>query len=110
MHFSGDKPADSWSVAEVAATLGDLFPRLGTDHRRSAECWYTLTPDEHFVIGRHPGADRVLVACGFSGHGFKFTPVVGEVLADLVVDGATRFDMSLFDPRRFDRRGLEVGP
>jgi sarcosine oxidase len=43
----------------------------------------------------------VLVACGFSGHGFKFTPVVGEVLADLVVDGCTTFDLSLFDPLRF---------
>ena len=69
--------------------------------RRAAECWYTLTPDENFVIGAHPVSDRVLLACGFSGHGFKFTPVVGEVLADLVVDGATRFDLSLFDPLRF---------
>ena len=110
VHFSGDKAADAWTVEEVAATLGELLPGLGTDHRRSAECWYTLTPDENFVIGPHPLADRVFVACGFSGHGFKFTPVVGEVLADLVADGSTRFDLSLFDPRRFDRRELEVGP
>ena len=74
---------------EVASTLAGIFPRLGNDHRRAAECWYTLTPDENFVIGAHPVSDRVLLACGFSGHGFKFTPVVGEVLADLVVDGAT---------------------
>lgn len=101
VHFSGDRPADSWSTADVAATLADLQPGLGTDHRRTAECWYTLTPDANFVIGSHPASDRVLLACGFSGHGFKFTPVVGEVLADLVVDGATRFDLSLFDPLRF---------
>jgi sarcosine oxidase len=66
---------------------------------------YTLTPDEHFVIGRHPAHERVVVACGFSGHGFKFVPVVGEILADLAVDGATAHPLSLFDPLRF--RSLE---
>jgi sarcosine oxidase len=101
VHFCADRPPDAWTPDDVADTLSRLMPTLGRDHRRSAECWYTLTPDENFVIGPHPASDRVLVACGFSGHGFKFTPVVGEVLADLVVDGSTRFDLSLFDPRRF---------
>jgi sarcosine oxidase len=101
VHFSAGRAADAWSPAEVAATLAALFPGLGDRHVRSAECWYTLTPDEHFVIGRHPAADPVVLACGFSGHGFKFTPVVGEVLAELVVDGGTSFDLSLFDPKRF---------
>jgi len=50
----------------------------------SAVCMYTMTPDEDFVIDRHPGHDRVAFAGGFSGHGFKFTPVVGEYLATLV--------------------------
>ena len=77
-----------------------MLPGLGA-HVRSSTCWYTLTPDQNFVIGAHPESARVLVACGFSGHGFKFTPVVGEVLADLVVDGSTAFDLSLFDPLRF---------
>ena len=56
------------------------------------------------MIGPHPASDRVLLACGFSGHGFKFTPVVGEVLADLVVDGSTTYDLTLFDPQRFGAR------
>ena len=101
VHFSADRPADTWSADDVADTLSGLMPSLGRDHRREAECWYTLTPDENFVIGRHPASDRVLLACGFSGHGFKFTPVVGEVLADLVVEGSTQYDLSLFDPMRF---------
>ena len=101
VHFSGDRPADTWSPDDVAGTLARLMPSLGRDHRRETECWYTLTPDQHFVIGPHPASDRVLLACGFSGHGFKFTPVVGEVLADLVVDGSTSYDLSLFDPLRF---------
>jgi sarcosine oxidase len=40
------------------------------------------------------------VACGFAGHGFKFVPVVGEILADLTIDGATRHPIAVFDPAR----------
>lgn len=100
VHFSARPPA-SWTSAEVAAALAPLLPGLGDRHVRSARCWYTLTPDENFVIGPHPSSGRVLVACGFSGHGFKFTPVIGEVLADLVAAGSTSYDLSHFDPLRF---------
>lgn len=48
-------------------------------------CMYTMTPDEDFVLDRHPEWNRVVIAAGFSGHGFKFTPVIGEYLADLVM-------------------------
>ncbi len=101
VHFSGDRPAGAWSPAEVAATAGRLLPGLGHDHRRAADCWYTLTPDEHFVVGPHPASDRVVLACGFSGHGFKFTPVLGSVVADLVTGGRTDFDLSALSPTRF---------
>jgi sarcosine oxidase len=53
------------------------------------------------VIGPHPDHPNVAVACGFSGHGFKFVPVVGEVLADLALEGATGHPIGLFDPTRF---------
>lgn len=102
VHFSAGRPADAWTPDELAAQLAGLFPGLGREHVRAAECWYTLTPDQHFVVGRHPDAARVWLACGFSGHGFKFTPVLGEVLADLVVEGSTAYDLALFDPRRFE--------
>jgi sarcosine oxidase len=62
---------------------------------------YTNTPDRHFVIAIHPDHPQVAVAAGFSGHGFKYAPVVGEILADLVLDGSTRHPVALFDPRRF---------
>lgn len=101
VHFCALRPPDTWTPAEVAGQLAELMPGLGSRHVRSADCWYTLTPDQHFVVGRHPAADRVLLACGFSGHGFKFTPVLGEVLADLVTEGSTAYDLSLFDPTRF---------
>ena len=95
------RPADAWTVPELAELLAELMPGLGARQVREAECWYTLTPDENFVVGPHPGAPSVLLACGFSGHGFKFTPVLGEALADLVADGSSRFDLSTLDPRRF---------
>jgi sarcosine oxidase len=62
---------------------------------------YTNTPDGHFVVGRHPRHPQVVVACGFSGHGFKFAPVIGEIVADLVIDGTTTHPVGLFDPGRF---------
>lgn len=52
----------------------------------TACCMYTMTPDEDFIIDRHPAHDRVTLAAGFSGHGFKFTPVVGEYLSRLTTD------------------------
>lgn len=65
------------------AFLRDRFNGLSDRVVDSAVCMYTLTPDEHFLIDRYPGRERVVFASGFSGHGFKFTPVVGEYLATL---------------------------
>ena len=64
-------------------------------------CKYTLTPDHHFVIGLHPDWPTVTIASPCSGHGYKFASVIGEILADLAIDGATRHSIGLFDPRRF---------
>ena len=65
-------------------------------------CLFTNTPDEHFVIDVHSAYPQVLIAGGFSGHGYKFCPVVGEILADLAEHGATRYDISLFRATRFE--------
>ena len=101
VHHSSVRPGDSWQAPDVAHLLAPLLPGLGDRVVRSVPCTYTLTPDEHYVVGRHPGHERVLVGCGLSGHGFKLTPVLGEALADLVVDGTTAHDLALFDPQRF---------
>ena len=63
---------------------------------------YTVTPDRHFVIDVHPRHPQVSVACGFSGHGFKFASVVGEVLADLAEGGRMRHAIGLFRAGRFN--------
>ncbi len=79
-------PADERPVRQF---LQKYLPKLGAEVRKTSVCMYTMTPDEHFIIDRHPDYPHVAYACGFSGHGFKFAPVVGSVLADLIIDGRT---------------------
>jgi len=79
---------------------------------RAEACMYTLTPDRHFVIDRFPGRGNVCFAAGFSGHGFKFAPVVGEVLADLALTGRTAHPIGRFAATRFNNgrsAGASVG-
>ena len=65
-------------------------------------CMFTNTPDEHFIIDCLPDSPQVVVAAGFSGHGFKFSSVVGEILSDLAIDGTTSHDIGMFRLARFD--------
>jgi sarcosine oxidase len=88
-------------VRAMAEQVGPRIPTLPGAFIKASTCMYSTTPDEHFVIARHPAhAGAVTVACGFSGHGFKFVPVVGEILADLALDGTTHHPIELFDPGR----------
>ncbi len=63
---------------------------------RAATCLYTLTPDQGFVIGRHPERDRVVVVSPCSGHGFKHSAAIGEAVAELVAEGRSTLDLSAF--------------
>lgn len=92
------RPAD---IDHIRRLLTPRIPALEGELLRAQTCLYTATPDESFVIGPHPQAENCTIACGFSGHGFKFAPVVGEVLADLATTGATAHPIGLFDPARF---------
>ncbi|HEX3549787.1 MAG TPA: N-methyl-L-tryptophan oxidase [Candidatus Elarobacter sp.] len=96
-----DCDASEAEIAAVAAALAAFVPAAAGPFVRAAPCMYTLTPDEHFVIGAHPGCPNVAVAGGFSGHGYKFAPVVGEVVAAVLAGEAPAFDVSAFDPARF---------
>lgn len=64
-------------------------------------CIYTMTPDEHFIVDKHPYYPHIAIAAGFSGHGFKFSSVMGEILSDLIISGTTKEDISLFSINRF---------
>jgi sarcosine oxidase len=95
-----DRTVHEREITEMRDRVAELLPALEGPCLHSATCMYSNTPDEHFVIARHPDSANVTVACGFSGHGFKFVPVVGEILADLATTGTTGHPISLFDPRR----------
>jgi sarcosine oxidase len=80
---------------ELTQALSLFLPALGQRFQTVKTCLYTNTPDENFVIDLLPGYDdRVAIACGFSGHGFKFAPAIGELLADLVQHGRTNLPIS----------------
>ncbi len=64
-------------------------------------CLYSLTPDENFVIDRHPQEEKVILCGGFSGHGYKFAPVIGEIAAELALEGKSRHAIEFLSARRF---------
>jgi sarcosine oxidase len=64
-------------------------------------CMYTNSPDHHFILDRHPRHERVMIACGFSGHGFKFCSVIGEALADLAMKGSSELPIEFLGLKRF---------
>jgi sarcosine oxidase len=76
------------------------FPHLSGHLVKAATCMYASAPDDAFVLGPLAGTPQVVLACGFSGHGFKFVPVVGEIVADLAQTGTTPHDIALFDVAR----------
>lgn len=77
------------------------FPRGAGPTMRLATCMFTNTPDERFILDTLPEYPQITVGAGFSGHGFKYASAVGEILADLTVDGETNHDVSLFEVTRF---------
>ncbi|CAN5452468.1 N-methyl-L-tryptophan oxidase [soil metagenome] len=95
-----DRVVHDQEIAEMRVRVGELLPALDGPCVHSATCMYSNTPDQNFVIARHPDSVNVTVACGFSGHGFKFVPIVGEILADLAMTGTTAHPIALFDPQR----------
>jgi sarcosine oxidase len=87
---------------EVLTWFGDRFLTGGTGPTLRLEtCLYTNTPDERFIADRHPEYPQVCLAAGFSGHGYKFCPVVGEILADLAMAGETGHPIESFRLNRF---------
>lgn len=83
-------------VARVRSLIHEFIPDADAPPVASAVCFYTDTPDEHFLIDTHPRHPAVLIASACSGHGFKFASVIGEIMADLAVTGRTAIDLSLF--------------
>lgn len=85
---------------EARRLLSKYIPGLAGGKMVSDTCLYTLTPDNEFVLGPLPEHPEIIVGA-FAGHGFKFAPVLGELLADLALDEAPKFDVGMFAPGRF---------
>ncbi len=82
---------------EIAALAKPLVPFLG-EFVRAKTCIYNMTPDEHFIVGEK---GPKIFATGFSGHGFKFAPVIAEIVTSFVEGERPEYDLALFDPERF---------
>jgi sarcosine oxidase len=89
----------------IRSAIRFRIPALNGEVSHAATCMYTMTPDEHFIIDIHPGYPQVSLAAGFSGHGFKFSPVVGEILCDFALTRETSTDIGIFSGSRFCNRG-----
>ncbi len=108
-HTGGDSVADPLHVnrdidPEDQRLVEDFVAAHlpGVEHRllHHSVCMYTMTPDEHFLVDRHPLHPQVAFVAGLSGHGFKFTCVLGEALADLATEGRTKLPVGFLNCQR----------
>jgi sarcosine oxidase len=96
----GRRPVDAGEEAEFRRLLAERLPDANGRLLETAVCLYTNAPDGHFVLDFHPECPEVIVASPCSGHGFKFASAIGGIVADLVLEGSTSFDLTPFRIRR----------
>ncbi len=96
-----DRECHARNTARVESFVKTALPMVRSDPVRHSVCMYTMSPDRHFIVDRHPELSNVHFAAGLSGHGFKFTRVLGEALADCVIDGTTKLPVGFLQLGRF---------
>jgi sarcosine oxidase len=104
------RPVDAADEAILRGALADHVPSANGRLLDARTCLYTMTPDGDFILDRLPDVPEIIVASPCSGHGFKFAPVIGEILADLATTGETLHDISRFRLARFGRTLSPSGP
>ena len=92
---------DAERLQRLSDYVSTTLPATRGEVLQAATCLYTNTPDQHFIIDRLPAYPHVVLAAGFSGHGFKFAILVGRILADLATRGNTHYPIDLFTLKRF---------
>lgn len=103
-----DQGAAPVATADTEAILDGcraIAPSLAGHVVAATTCLYTMSPDEHFLVGRRPGCRRTLIAAGLSGHGFKLAPALGDALASLALQGRTDLPIGFLAPGRFGDTG-----
>ncbi len=103
-----DRALHPSDVEPVEAFTRDHLPSLRPGPSDHAVCMYTMSPDEHFVVDRHPDHPGLAFAVGLSGHGFKLTPTLGRALVDLVLDGGSQRPIGFLSADRLRRSGADV--
>ena len=93
-------PTDE-ELSDLQKVLARYIPGGADRLLKFCTCLYTNSPDQHFIIDKLPTSDRVTIAAGFSGHGYKFSSVMGEVLADLATENKTRHPINFLGLGRF---------
>ncbi|XP_015458757.3 peroxisomal sarcosine oxidase [Astyanax mexicanus] len=96
-----DKQTDKSDVEVLSRYIVRCFPGLVPVPSVVESCMYTVTPDQNFVLDHHPTYRNIVIGAGFSGHGFKFSPVVGKVLSELSMGQVPSYDLSPFRIDRF---------
>jgi sarcosine oxidase len=96
-----DRVVSAADEATIRDMLKAHLPEADGRPVAAQTCLYTMTPDSDFIVDRLPGCPEIIVAAPCSGHGFKFAPVIGEILADLAIAGRTGHDISRFSLKRF---------
>lgn len=103
-----DRTINSHEQRRLIDVLSQHLPGVSSRVTDHSICLYTMSPDEHFLVDRHPAHANVVFAAGLSGHGFKFTPVLGRALAELALDGGTELPVKFLSPKRFAADPTEV--
>jgi sarcosine oxidase len=101
--LSDPRELDPSDVDRIETFLAQCLPGVSLRRTRHEVCFYTMSPDEHFIVDRHPEHDSVVFAAGLSGHGFKFTAALGKALAELALDGVASVDLDFL---RLGRPGI----
>ncbi|CAL1571462.1 unnamed protein product [Knipowitschia caucasica] len=96
-----DRQTDRSDVDILSRFVSRCVPGLEPEPAIVESCMYTMTPDRHFVLDVHPQHRNIVIGAGFSGHGFKFGPIVGQLLCELSLGEVPTFDLSPFRIRRF---------
>jgi glycine/D-amino acid oxidase-like deaminating enzyme len=96
-----DRTARQSDEDDVRRALREFIPDGNGPLLSLRVCMYTNSPDQHFIIDRHPKHANVIIACGFSGHGFKCASAIGQVLAELAMNGHASLPIEFLGLKRF---------
>ena len=97
-----DRGIDAYEAQRVQNSA-ECLPSVTDGLAEHQTCLYTMSPDEHFIVDRHPQEPNIVFAAGLSGHGFKFTPVLGKALAEMALEGGTSLPIGFLGLNRFAR-------